>query len=173
MLICVFPVALWSKAVGIFPVAQCAQSDVPSAVKLIGPDVSAPEPVREPEGGAAVTDRLTVAVWVRLPDTPVMVTVLVPTAAPLLAVNVSKLELVAGLVPNEAVTPEGSPEALRVTLPLNPPTGLTVIVLVPVAACTMVTLAGAAERLKSGAVGVAEDWDEFGPSPLPFTALTT
>jgi hypothetical protein len=68
---------------------------------------------------------------VRLPEVPVMVTVDVPTAAELLAVSVSALEAVAGLVPNDAVTPVGKPEAARVTLPVNPPVSATVIVSVP------------------------------------------
>ena len=49
-----------------------------------------------------------------------MVTVLVPTAAVLLAVNVRVLEFVVGFGENEAVTPLGSPETARFTLPLNP-----------------------------------------------------
>src|ERR1700679_2188255 len=68
---------------------------------------------------------------VRLPEVPVMVTVDVPTVAELLAVSVSTLDAVVGLVPKEAVTPVGKPEAARVTLPVNPPTSATVIVSVP------------------------------------------
>ncbi len=64
--------------------------------------------------------RETVTVFVRLPDVPVMVTVAVPTAAVLLAVRVSALVLVVLLGLNEAVTPEGRPEAERLTLPLKP-----------------------------------------------------
>jgi len=56
------------------------------------------------------------------------VTLKAPTVAVLLAVRVNTLLLVVGLVPNAAVTPLGSPEAASVTLPVNPPTSVTVIV---------------------------------------------
>jgi hypothetical protein len=61
-----------------------------------------------------------VAVFDKLPDAPVTVTVAVPVAAVLLAVNVNVLVpvVVAGL--NDAVTPLGRPDADRPTLPLNP-----------------------------------------------------
>jgi len=48
---------------------------------------------------AAVTVRAMVVVAVNVPDVPVMVTVEVPGTAELLAVNVSKLVVVVGLVP--------------------------------------------------------------------------
>jgi len=51
-----------------------------------------------------------------------MVTVDEPVVAVLLAVSVSTLVPVVGLVPNAAVTPLGRPDAAKVTLPLNPPT---------------------------------------------------
>jgi hypothetical protein len=56
----------------------------------------------------------------KLPELPVIVTVTVPVAAVLLAVNVSELVLVvlAGL--KDAVTPLGNPVADRLTLPLKP-----------------------------------------------------
>jgi hypothetical protein len=86
------------------------------------------------------------AVRVRLPDVPVMVTVTVPVVAVLLAVSVNVLVAVAGLGPNEAVTPLGRPDADKLTLPLKPFCGVTVMVLVPVAPCVAVTLLGDAER---------------------------
>lgn len=58
-----------------------------------------------------------------------MVTVEVPVVAVALAVKVTELVDVVGLVPKLAVTPDGRPEADRVTLPVNPPEGVTVIVL--------------------------------------------
>ena len=64
--------------------------------------------------------RLIVVVSVKLPDLPVTVIVYVPVVALLLAVKVRTLVLVAGLVPNAAVTPEPMPVADRVTLPVNP-----------------------------------------------------
>lgn len=60
----------------------------------------------------------------RLPDVPVIVRVDVPGAAELLAVKVSVLLPVAGLGEKEAVTPLGSPETERSTLPLKPYCGL-------------------------------------------------
>jgi hypothetical protein len=71
--------------------------------------------------GAAFTVRAIVVDAVRLPDVPVMVTVTgPPVVAVPLAVSVSTLVLVAGLVPQAAVTPDGNPVAARVTPPENP-----------------------------------------------------
>ena len=95
-----------------------------------------------------MTVRLRVAVCVRLPEVPVMVTVLVPAAAVLLAVRVSVLVVVADAGLNEAVTPLGKPDADKLTLALNPFCGVIVTVLVPVPPA--VTVAGDADRLKVG-----------------------
>jgi hypothetical protein len=46
----------------------------------------------------------------------------------LLAVNVSTLVPVVGFGVNDAVTPLGRPNPVRVTLPMNPFVGFTVIV---------------------------------------------
>lgn len=51
---------------------------------------------------------------------------------------------------NEALTPFERPEADRLTLPLNPFSGLTVMVLVPLPPRRMLRLLGDAERLKLG-----------------------
>ena len=84
---------------------------------------------------AGVADELTVrasvVVAVRLPEVPVMVTVAAPVVAVALAVSVRTLVPVVGFVPNVAVTPLGRPDAASVTLPLNPFTSVTVMVLVP------------------------------------------
>ena len=77
------------------------------------------------------TVRVNVVVRVKVPDIPVMVTMLVPVAAVALAVRVNVLVEVVGFGLNPAVTPLGRPEALKVTLPLNPLDGSTVMVLVP------------------------------------------
>jgi hypothetical protein len=61
----------------------------------------------------------------------VIVTVDVPVVAVPLAVNVKVLEEVAGFVPNAAVTPLGTPDADKVTLPAKPFDRVMVIVLVP------------------------------------------
>ena len=80
---------------------------------------------------AAFTVNETVVVCVKLPEMPVIVTVAVPVVAVLPAVIVSELVFVVGLVPNAAVTPVGNPDAERVTLPVKPLIGLTVMVLAP------------------------------------------
>ena len=74
----------------------------------------------------------------------------VPVVAAPLAVRVKTLVAVVGFVPNEAVTPVGKPDADKVTLPVKPFRGATVMVLEPLDPCTTVRLLGDAERLKSG-----------------------
>ena len=91
--------------------------------------------------------RAIVVVFVKLPEVPVTVTVAVAAVAVLLAVSVSVLVAVAGFGLNEAVTPLGRPDADKVTLPLKPFWGVTVIVLVPLAPCIRVKLLGDAERV--------------------------
>lgn len=76
-------------------------------------------------------------------------TVNVPVAAALPADSVNALVVMAGLGMNEAVTPLGKPEADRLTLPLNPFMGVTVIVVVAPVPCAMLKLPVAAERPKS------------------------
>ena len=65
-----------------------------------------------------------------------------------LAARVRMLLVVAGLVPNEAVTPAGIPVATRVTLPVNPPTRVTVIVSVPLLLFPMERLAAEGASVK-------------------------
>ena len=91
-----------------------------------------------------------VAVSVKLPDVPVMVTVDVPFVAVELAVKVNVLLAVAGLGTKVAITPVGNPEADKVTLPLKPLDGVIVIALVPLVPCTTVKLLGLAESAKVG-----------------------
>lgn len=109
----------------------------------------------------------TVVVAVRLPDVPVIVTVAVPVVAEELAVRLSALVPVVGFVPNAAVTPLGKPEAAKVTLPVNPSTSFTVIVLVPAdPPCVIDTLLGEAERVKLG--DEEDDPDSSVISPVVF-----
>jgi len=66
-----------------------------------------------------------VVVWLKVPevDVPLIVTVNVPPAALLLAVNVTVLLVVGGFTViglNDAVTPLGRPEADKVTPLLKP-----------------------------------------------------
>ena len=86
-------------------------------------------------------------VLVKLPDVPVMVTAAVPMVAELLAVSVKVLVEVAGFGLIDAVTPLGSPEADKLTLPLKPFCGMIVIVLVPSAPWAKVKLPGDTERV--------------------------
>src|SRR5258707_15736799 len=95
----------------------------------------------QPEGRpfhvVGVTVRESVAILVKLPEVQVMVTVAVPVVAVALAVSVKVLVLVGLLGMKEAVTPLGRTEADKLTLPVKPFCGVTVIVVVPIATCTM------------------------------------
>ena len=82
----------------------------------------------KPGACVALTVSVTLVLAVSAPDVPVILMLEVPVAAVLLAAKVSTLAPVVGLVPNEAVTPVGSPDAVSVTLPLNPPAPVTVTV---------------------------------------------
>jgi hypothetical protein len=93
------------------------------------------------------TVRVSVAVLLRVPLVPVIVTVAAPVVALLEAVNVTTSPL------KLAVTPDGKPLAVNVTVPVKPPVGVTVIVLVPVPPC--VTVAGVANNEKPGELDVA------------------
>ena len=81
-----------------------------------------------------------------MPDVPVMVTVDMPVVAVASAVSVNVLVPVVLLGLKEAITPLGKPEADKFTLPVKPFWGMTLIVLVPTVPCTMLMLAGDAER---------------------------
>src|SRR5260370_79828 len=103
---------------------------------------------------APVTVRAMVVVAVRLPEVPVMVTVAVPAVAELLAVSDRTLDVVVLVGLKDAVTPLGSPEAAKLTLPVKPPAGVTVMVLVPAAPPGVIDrLLGAAERVKLAVSG--------------------
>lgn len=112
----------------------------------------------------AVTVRLMVVLPVVLPEMPETVTVTVPVAAVEVADKVSVLVVEVGFVLNDAVTPLGKPEAERVTLPLKPPTSVTVIVLVPLLPCKTLTLLGEADSVKPGPAGPVRKLI----SPAPF-----
>ena len=82
-----------------------------------------------------------------------MVTVRAPVAAVPLAVNVNVLVVAVLEGLKLAVTPPARPEAERLTLPLKPFAGVTVIVEVTLFPRLTAKLAGEAERLKSGTTG--------------------
>jgi hypothetical protein len=82
------------------------------------PRVKVPGPLSVKLGPWMESDKVPVSV--RLPEVPVMVSVLVPTLAVLLAVRVSVLVPVVEVGENEALTPLGRPERERFTLPVNP-----------------------------------------------------
>jgi hypothetical protein len=63
---------------------------------------------------------------VTVPDEPVIVTETFPVAAVALAAKVSVLLVVAELGLKDAVTPLGKPDAERLTLPVNPFSGVMV-----------------------------------------------
>ena len=83
----------------------------------------------------------------KLPETPVTVTLKVPSAAVLLAVSVKALVLAVLLGLNDAVTPLGRPDADKLTLPLKPFCGTTVMVLAPLVPWTTLRLLGEANRV--------------------------
>ena len=90
---------------------------------------------------------MNVVLAVVLPEVPVTVTVYAPAAAVLLAVSVSTLELVEDVGLKEAVTPLGRPEAVKATLPVNPPISVTAMVSVPLAPCATVRVDAEGLRL--------------------------
>ena len=77
-------------------------------------------------------------------------TLKVPVVAVLLALNVTTLVDVVGFVPNVAVTPAGSPDADKLTLPVNPPVLVTVMVEFPLLPCVTLKLEGEAASVKFG-----------------------
>jgi len=127
-------------------VSVVAPLDPGATVKLLGDA----DKLKLGATAAAVTVTLTVAVWLRLPEVPVMVTVVgPPVVAVLLAVRVRVFAV------NDAVTPLGKPDAAYVTVPVKPFDGVTVIMLDPLAPCAILTLLGDADRLKLGGTTAA------------------
>ena len=103
--------------------------------------------------GAAVTLTASVVLAVVVPEVPLMMTLNGPAmAAVLLAVSVSTLELEAGLVAKDAVTPAGRPEAASVTLPVKLPKSATMMVSVTLVVRGIVTEVDAGMRVKPAPV---------------------
>jgi len=86
----------------------------------------------------------------KLPDVPVIVTLKLPVGAVLVAASVRALVPVVLAGEKDALTPVGKPDAVKLTLPVKPNSGVTVIVLVALAACWKFRLLGDADRLKFG-----------------------
>ncbi len=80
------------------------------------------------KSGGGLTTKVTMVVWLKLPLVPVMVTVELPVAVLLAVVTVMVVDpeplTEAGL--KVALAPTGSPVAVKPTVPLNPPDGVTV-----------------------------------------------
>src|SRR5580692_180747 len=107
-------------------------------------------------------------VCVRLPDVPVIVSVVVLAAAPLLAVSGSTLVPEVGFVPHDAVTPEGSVDVTAsVTLPEKPPASVIAIVVVPDELGVSEILADEAAIQNPGVCGPASASISAWPFALP------
>jgi hypothetical protein len=115
-------------------------------VKLAGDDESVKSGV-----GIGFTVSETAVLFLTLPETPLIVTLVVPVLAVLLAVSVNVLAPVVGFGLNDAVTPLGNPDVDRLTLPLNPFCAVTVIVLAPLVPCVTVKLPGDEDKVKYSA----------------------
>ena len=101
-----------------------------------------------PKFGPEVMLREIVVVLVRLAHTPLMVSVNVPIAAVALALRVSVLLLAVPGGLKDAATPLGRPEADKLTMPLNPLSGLMLMTLVAVFPWTTLKLPGEAISAK-------------------------
>jgi hypothetical protein len=95
--------------------------------------VAVPVPELGPKLGSLVIVSATVVFSISVPDVPVMVTVagVESTAAEELAVRVSTSVSAAVPAAKLDVTPEGRPDAVNATVPVNPFAGVMVTVLVP------------------------------------------
>ena len=106
-----------NPAIGV--IATVYDVDAPwTTVRLAGEVLS--------EKSGTATTRDAAAVCVRLPLTPVMVSVLEPTGVPDPVVTDSVAAEVAGFGEKLAVVPLGRPPTLSATLPLKPPMAFTV-----------------------------------------------
>jgi hypothetical protein len=91
-----------------------------------------------------------VAVWVRLPDLPVKVTVEGPMAADAVTASVTATLAGVGPLPNVPCTPEGRPDMLTMTEPVKPFSGVEVRMLFPAAPCAMLSDVGEVASVKVG-----------------------
>lgn len=75
----------------------------------------------------AKTPRTRVVAAFTLPEVPVIVSVFVPRLAALLDVSTNRELPAVGFGEKDAVTPLGNPETARLTLPVNPYSGFTLM----------------------------------------------
>ena len=80
------------------------------------------------KSAGAVTTSVAVVVRVKLPLTPVIVSVYVPTGVLVLVITESVAEVVAGFGVKLPVAPAGRPLTVNVTWPVNPLIGVTATV---------------------------------------------
>jgi hypothetical protein len=113
-----------------------------------------PEIVKSGGGGCAFTTKLTVVVCVKLPLTPLIVNVDVPTGVLPVVVTVNVELPVPVTVAGEklAVAPVGNPLALSVTTPVNPFKAPMLAVYVVAFPTFTVCVLGLADIVKSGVV---------------------
>jgi hypothetical protein len=116
--------------------------------------------VKSGGGGCAVTTRLTVVVCVRLPLTPVIVTVDVPTGVlpVVVTVNAELPDPVTVAGAKLAVAPAGSPLALSVTTPVNPFNAPIFAVYVVAFPTITVCVLGVADNVKSATTARGTIW---------------
>ena len=105
--------------------------------------------------------------FVKLPAEPVTAIVAVPVVALPLADKVKRLLVVAVFVLKTAVTPLGRPDTVKFTLPLNPFSGLIVMVVELAAPWAMVKLVGDAESVKPGCDVVGQLFTKFAAFTVP------
>jgi hypothetical protein len=101
--------------------------------------------------GAADTTSVKLVDPMRLPETPVTVTVVVPRLAALVAFSLITLEVVEGFVAKLAVTPAGKPLTESVIPAVKPPAAETLMVSDAVAPETSETVAVPGAKVKLGA----------------------
>lgn len=116
---------------------------------------------------AAVMVSEMVVCAVMLPEVPVTVTEVVPVVAPAVAVKVSMLVVEVGFGLKPADTPEGRVDVDKVTLPLNPPESVTVMVELLELPCATETELGLAESENPGPTGPARALMRLAPFGLP------
>jgi len=145
------------------------------SMSVAGFTASVKSPAGGGGGGSAATVSAKFAVWVKLSDVPVTVTVTFPLAAVDDAVTVTFCDVpgVSVSVDGVAVTPDGSPPIATVMLPVNPLAAVAFTATVfPEAPAVTLTVEGEAVRAKS-AVGVGvppPGLPSEGEEPLPQAA---